>query len=99
GDDAGRDRGSELGLAAGRSRIDPATRSRLVGPRRRDDRLRGLAWWQARLRSWRRHSGVAEELTERPGPEQVQGKLVGVDVRLGEHYPDDCRDNQDIGAR
>ncbi len=63
-----------------------------------DDGLRRLARGQARLRSWRRHSGSAEELTKRPGPEQIRGKPVGVDVRLGEHNPDDCRDQHDIGA-
>src|SRR5208282_5971460 len=97
GDDAGRDRGSELGPAAGRSRSDPAARPRFVWPRRGDGGLRWLAWGQARLRSWHRHSDIAEEMTERPGPEQIGSKLVGVDVRLGKHYPDDCRDQHDIG--
>ena len=32
--------------------------------------LRRLAWRQARVRSWRRHSGFAEELTQ-PAPERA----------------------------
>lgn len=98
GDDLGRDRRGQLGPAADRSPIDPAARPRIVGFGRGDDELRWLARRQTRLRSWRRCSGVAEELTKRPGPEQLSRKPVGVDVRLGKHNPDDCRDQHDIGG-
>ena len=50
----------------------PAARPRAVGARLGDGGLRRLARRQARVRSWRRHSGVAKELTQPAGLEQVR---------------------------
>ena len=50
-----------------------------------DGRLRRLARRQARVRSWRRRPGLAEEVTQQrrqgAGLEQVRGDLRGVDAR------------------
>ncbi len=36
---------------------------------------------------------------ESAGLEQMRGELVRINMRLGQHHPDNCGDQYDIGAR
>ena len=68
--------GANWGLRLYYPKVDPAARSCTLWSRRGDGWLRRLARWQARVRSWDRYSGFAQELTKPSGREQVCGELV-----------------------
>lgn len=38
-------------------------------------------------------------MTQRAGRERIGGELVRIDVRLGQHHPEDCGDQHEIGTR
>ena len=56
--------GANWGLRLFDPALGPAARPRALGPRRCDGGFRRLARGQARVRSWRRNSGCAKELTQ-----------------------------------
>ena len=61
--------GANWGLRLYYPEVDPAARPCALWSRRGDGWLRRLARWQARVRSWNRYSGFAQELTKPSGRE------------------------------